>query len=326
MDMESKSTLAKKTPGRLYDAFFMNEYGRIESLRAARYNNHFSIVLVDAADSLSAISAEFLEKAAKALIASTRNSDIVGRDDRHFVVILPETDYLGSLNAARKISKSLSVVFNKDIPGPSFMITSATFPMDGKGYGEMIGAASNRAVRKKGSIWQKQGFEEKLFWEIVSDLLSGSFNNFENSCFDAGEGYEIPGDFIDSVNELIIRDLTRAPQKKGVLYLSEGKTSRSTAFIGNLNAAARLATKTFIISDRHENLGNVKNFTPLLLDDQRLKETSLTLYLSEETGYALICKENWGEIHSCFHSSDPCLVEGLISKFQAEYSLQEQLG
>jgi len=65
---------------------------------------------------------------------------------------------------------------------------------------------------------------------------------------------------------------------------------------------------------------------PLALDDPRLKETFFTFLMTEETSYALICKENWGSTFSCFHSSDPVLVEGLITKFQNEYSLKEQLG
>lgn len=333
LDIETKSTLTKKIfPGRLYDTFFINEYGKIESLRASRHNNNFSVILIgiedipDSSNSEGVFPVEFLNKAVAVLIDCVRNSDVIGlSDDRHLIAILPETDYFGYLNAARKISKSLAGI-NKDASGYSFIISGATFPKDGKGFGELLSVALKRAVTKKESIWEKEGFGAKLFWEIISDLSARSYKDLENSSFDAGEGYEISGAFVDQINEFIIRDMTRAPQKKGILYLSARKISPGAPFINNLNTAGRLAAKTFLVGDREENLWDIKNATPIPMDDPRLKETSLTFYLSEDTGYALICKENWGGAYSCFHSSDPYMVEGLISKFQAEYSLQEQLG
>lgn len=333
LDTETKSTLANKIfPGRLYDAFFINEYGKIESLRASRYNNNFSVILVgiedapDRPDSKGEFPVDFLKKAVSVLIDSVRDSDVIGMsDDRHLVVLLPHADYFGYLNVARKISKSL-VNVGKYPSGHSFTVSGATFPKDGKGFGELLSVALRRAISKKESIWEKEGFGTKLFWEIISDLSARSYRDLENSSFDAGGGYEITGAFIDQINELIIRDMTRAPQKKGILYLSTKKVSPGASFINTLNTAGKLAAKTFLVGDGQDNLWDIKNATPIPMDDPRLKETSLTFYLGEDTGYALICKENWGGTYSCFHSSDPCLVEGLISKFQAEYYLQEQFG
>jgi hypothetical protein len=333
LDIETKSTLTNRIfPGRLYDTFFINEYGKIESLRASRYNNSFSVILVgiedlpEGPDSRGEFPVDILKKAVSVLTDSVRTSDVIGMsDDRHLVVILPQTDYFGYLNVARKISKSLAAI-GKDASGHSFVVSGASFPKDGKGFGELLSVALRRAITKKESIWEKEGFGTKLFWEIISDLSARSYGDLDNSSFDAGAGYEITGAFIDQINEFIIRDMTRAPRKRGILYLSARKISPEASFINSLNTAGKLAAKTFLVGEAEENLWDIKNATPIPIDDPRLKETSLTFYLGEDTGYALICKENWGGAYSCFHSSDPYLVEGLISKFQAEYSLQEQLG
>ncbi len=333
MDTETKSTLTKKVfPSRFYDAFFINEYGKIESLRASRHNNTFSIILInierpgDRDPSEEGKSLDFFKRLVTAVLDSLRDSDIVGiYDDKNITAILPETDYFGSLNTIRKISGSIANL-QKDYPGSPIISSQATFPQDGKGYGELLSAAMKRASLKKESLWEKEALGTRLFWEIISELTGKSFSGFNDSSFDAGDGYGVPGVFIDQINDFILREMTRTPLKKGILYLAAKKISQGFPIMRNLNSAGKLSTKAFLVGEKEDNLWNIKNATPIVIDDPRLRETFFTFYLSEDAGYALIYRENWGSAFSCFHSADPYLVEGLISKFQREYSLQEQLG
>lgn len=331
MEIEIKTALAGKIfPARFHDASFVTEYGKIESLRAVRYGTRFSIVLmeiegIDAVDDGEV--PEPMRKIATAVVDSVRNCDIAGlTDERQVCIILPETDYFGSLAAIRKVYKSVTSAIGKNYTGVSLSLSQATFPRDGKGFGELLTTAIKRAAEKRESLWEKNGFRDKLFWEILGEISGKTYRGNESSSFDAGGGQGLSDTFIDHVNELIISEVTRGPHKKGVLIFAAKKITTGMPVISELVSAGTISTKVFLIGEGEDKLWDLKFATPISLDDPRLRETFFTFFLSEETAYALICKENWGATYTCFHTSDPNLVEGLITKFQGEYSLQEQIG
>lgn len=330
MATDTKPVSSKKTAqGRLYDTFFLSEYGKIEALRASRYNTEFSILLmnIDGMEkSLRDEEAEdFLKKISTTVLEAVRPCDVAGMaDDRQVAVILPETDYFGSLIAIRKLTKALSQTLTYENPPKKVVFSQATFPKDGKGYGALISTASKRMLSKKESIWETSNFRNKLLWEIIGELSGTSFKGFENTSFDLGGGQSLNESFIDQINELIIKEITMSPYKRGIAYFASKKLSALPA-INTLGHIGTLSTKVFLVGQSEDSLRDVKNATPIFLDDPRLRETFFTLYLTEDSGYALICRENWGSTFSCFHSSDPYIVDGIINKFQLEYSLQEQL-
>ncbi|MBI5561505.1 MAG: hypothetical protein HY894_01435 [Deltaproteobacteria bacterium] len=327
---ETKAAAAKKTaPGKLYDTFFVSEYGKLESLRAARYNAQFSILLMNVDGMDKALrdddAADFIKKISAPILEAVRPCDVVGMiDERQVAVILPETDYFGSLIAIRKLTKALAATLTYETPPKKAVLSQATFPKDGRGYGALISTAAQRMTDKKESLWEKHEFKNKLFWEIMGDLCGTSYKGFENTSFDLGGGQALTEAFIDQINELIIKEITMFPHRRGIAYFASKKLSALPA-ITTLGHIGTLSTKVFLVGQAEDSLRDIKNATPIFLEDPRLRETFFTLYLTEDFGYALICRENWGSTFSCFHSSDPYLVDGLINKFQTEYSLQEQL-
>ncbi|OGQ60066.1 MAG: hypothetical protein A3J24_08570 [Deltaproteobacteria bacterium RIFCSPLOWO2_02_FULL_53_8] len=330
MPIDSKTLSAKKAaPGKLYDTFFVSEYGKLEALRAGRYNTQFSILLltIDGIDAQihDDEASDFIKKTSNKILEAIRPCDVAGMaDDRQVAIILPETDYFGSLIAIRKLTKSLSTALTYENPPKKVIMSQATFPNDGRGYGALISTASKRMADKKESLWEKNEFRTKLFWEIIGDITGSTYKGFENSSFDLGGGQSLSESFIDQINELIIREITLAPHKRGIAFFAAKKLSTLPA-INTLGHIGTLSTKVFLIGQSEDSLREIKNATPIFLDDPRLRETFFTLYLTEDSGYSLICRENWGATFSCFHSSDAYLVDGLINKFQLEYSLQEQL-
>ncbi|MBI5587171.1 MAG: hypothetical protein HY889_02255 [Deltaproteobacteria bacterium] len=332
MEIGTNSVFTGKIfPSRFYDSYFVNEYGKLESLRASRYNTCFSIILISVERAGKGTPHDddrgegFLRKLASTVADSVRNCDIVGlADDSQILIILPETDYFGSLTAVRKLTRAVDAI---GAGAPlSAIVTQATFPKDGRGFGELVGTASKRVALKRESLWEKLGLKDILFWEIMGRLTATAHSGFNNSCFEAGGDRELTEFFIDQLDELIVKEISRGPQKRGVLYFSSKKISQRLPLVKNLNACGAFSTKVFLVGEPEDNVWEIRTATPLLLDDPRLKETFFTFYLNEGSGYALICKENWGATYSCFHTADPYLVEGLITKFQTEYSLQEQLG
>jgi hypothetical protein len=331
LDIDTKSVLTKKLfPSRFYDAFFISEYGRIEATRATRYNTCFSVVLigVDGMSSLmeSLEGLEFLKKLVAAVLGSVRSCDVAGlSEDRQIIVILPETDYFGALMAAKKLSRALTQAVREDSEF-QVLLSQATFPRDGRTFQELTAAASRRVNERKDSLWERLECKGKLFWEIAGSLTGRNTTAFDGASFDAGSGQDLSEFFIDQINELIIKEIARTPQRRGIMYYGTRNISASLPVVKMLSTAGSTATKVFLVGEGEGSVWEIRNAMPLLLDDPRLKETFFTFFLNEDTAYALICKENWGATYSCFHTADPVLVEGLITKFQNEYSLQEQLG
>lgn len=332
MEIDTQPVLAKKIcQGRFYDAEFITEYGKIESLRASRYNAVFSVILIqiDGLDARDGGYLEFMRPLAAAVLESVRSCDVVGlTEPTQLVVILPETDYFGSLSAIRKISRAAAAIQRGSNTAASAYIAHATFPRDGRGYGELMSAAARRSAARKDSLWEALDLDGSLFWEAVGALTAEERRGSDNASFDAGAGHTLSEFFIDQVNELVIREAARTPGSRGIAYMALKALSQDIPAARLLGSTGPFSTKVYLVGEQGPQGARVevKNATPIILDDPRLRELFFTLYLSEETAYALICKESWGATFSCFHSSDPCVVEGLITKLQKEYSLQEQLG
>ena len=294
----------------------MREYGRIESSRAVRFGSAFSVVVVSGADN-----AELPRDTAAAVLGSIRSSDVAGMlAGGCIAILLPETSYFGSLSTIRKLSLSL------DHGTGSLSFSEATFSKDAQSFTGMVEAAIGKLKDKKESLRELLDIDSKLFWEIIGDIFSKNCDGISNATFDAGAGHQLPGFFIDQVNEMIIREIQRNPKRKGILYFSAPKISPELPIIRALGETGLTATRVFLAGKHEGNLVGFKNATPVYLEDPRLADTFFTFFLSEDSGYGLVLRENWGETYSCFHTSDPYLVEGLIYKFQTEYSLQEQLG
>lgn len=333
METGTKSGASRRPfPDGFYDAFFINEYGKIESLRASRYNTSYSIVLISVEGGASAARGgedagrqAFMSGLASRVLESVRNCDVAGlADERRALVILPEADHFGSLMTVRKLCRAVERI-SAGTPF-SVILTQATFPRDGKSFTELVGTATARVKLHKESLWEKLGLRDKLFWEIMGELTALAPAGYDNSCFEAGGDRPLTEFFIDQLDELIVKEISRAPQKRGILYFSSKRISQRLPLVKNLNAAGAFSTRVFLVGEPEDNRAEIRTSTPLILDDPRLRETFFTFYLNEGSGYALVCKENWGATYSCFHTADAHLVEGLITKFQSEYSLQEQLG
>ncbi len=316
-------------PGRFYDAYFVSEYGKIEALRSERYGRCFSLVLVhlglpDAGRDRKVV-ADLQRRLASAVLDVLRDCDVVGMiEEGRVLAILPETDYFGSLITTRKLSRALADVLQKD--SEPFMVSRATFPMDGRGYGELLSIATKRIDEKRNSLWESLKLEDKFFWEIIETLLNSTNKDSVYSTFDLGSGHELPNSFVDQINHAIIQEITRTPSRKGILYLTVKDVDSNPPIVKTLRILGRTATKIFIVTDRETEDIDLKNATPVYIDDDRMGDKHFTFFLSEDSSYAFVSQETWGESLSCFHTSDPYLVEGLIARFQKDFSLQEQLG
>lgn len=327
MSIETLKPAGARPSGRLHDTAFIREYGTLESLRAARYNTCYSILLVDieGADNGTEDGKAVYADIASAVTASVRSCDVAGSNGPgQILVILPETDFFGTLLTIRKLARALDPFLSTR--ALSVIFSHATFPRDGKGFGELLSRASALVKEKRSSMWETMHMKDRIFWEIIAHLASTPRREFNSSSFDAGAGMELSEFIVDQLNELIVNEVARAPQQRGILYIASKKISSALPIIKTLGLAGNIATKVFLVGEAGADLQEIKNATPVPISDPRLKELFFTFYLSEDAGYAVIYKEAWGDTLSCFHTADKVLVEGLITKFQSEYALGEQLG
>lgn len=317
---------ARSSDDRFEDAAFANEYGRIETLRAVRYGTVFSIVLV-ALEGAKGAKSTAMRRLLDVTKETLRNCDVAASlDAERAVAILPHTDYFGSLIAIRKLQKALTPAKKEKAPLPIPAFSHASFPKDGKSFKAIVDKATARIKDRKGSLRETLEFDKKLFWETIGDIFKTSYTGSSNSSFDVGGEYELTELFIDQVNELIVKEIRRSPQVKGILYFSTKKITQGLPILKVIRDAGTTSTRIYLAGEYEKDMPDFKNATQVHIDDPRLKDTFFTFFLSEDSGYALVLRENWGGAFSCFHTSDPYLVEGLIGKFQREYSLQEQLG
>jgi len=319
---EETAALDPQVLERLHDPGFLSEYGKIEVLRAIRFKTRFSVMLVEMPPGITGGARnELTKRLASTITLTLRNCDILGMaDETHLGAILPDTDHFGALTAARKLNDASIGTSGWDKGPLPTIFAHSTFPRDGNTYDALLKTAVGRVLARKASIWERLGLKERLFWEIIAELLKKGYTGLDNSSFDVGTGQEVPEFFIDHVTAMAVKEIKRAPQRKGVFLVSAKKISPSLPAVKGLAWAGATATKAFIAGERGEGSAEVKGASAIYLDDERLKETSLTFFLTEDSAYALICKEGWGGGFSCFHSSDPFLVEGLLLKFQKEYS------
>ena len=329
---DTKKSGIDKPLKKLYGTSFLEEYGRVETSRSTRFNSVYSLLFIDPAGvELGAQSEKSnytaQSKTAKKFISivlrSLRDCDIVALGNNRLVALLPQTDYFGAFVLIRKIKRSMEqFLTSTDV---SVLYSHATFGIDGRSYSQLFKSAQKRAKEQKRSLWSGLDLESKLFWESTGILFREKCSGIYNSNFDTGKGYELDKLFIDQVNGLIINDIKRSPRRRGILIFSTGRELKELPLAKALDKMGINRTKVFLAGEQGDEEVDVGNCLPVFLDDPRLKETYFTFFLNEDFGYAFITRENWGEVYSCFHSSDTYLVEGLINKFQREYSLQEQL-
>ncbi|MFQ5465072.1 MAG: hypothetical protein ACE5EI_04010 [Thermodesulfobacteriota bacterium] len=330
--------------GKVHDSFFLNEYGRIESLRAARYDTGFSVVLVtiETADRAKRgggkggktrkkraggpARGELITEVSSVVTESLRSCDVVGLTEEGSVAaILPETDYFGALATIKKLRKAVGQLpaVHRDIEAA---FSQATYLRDGHAFEELLGVAEERAFELRDSLRTTLDLDSRLFWEVLAALFASDSGGPKNSSFDTGGAVKLPPAFLDRVSEQVVREITRAPHKKGILYLCPRPGAPTGPMARLLESAARTKTKVFVVGSGRERLDWVKDASTVPLDDPRLDDLFFAFHLGSEAAYAFMGRELWGETYSCFHSADDYLVEGLITKLQEEYQLQEQLG
>jgi diguanylate cyclase (GGDEF)-like protein len=156
-------TYSKEDPKtRLYNPRFFKEFVQKEIIRADRYQQKFSVILLDL-DNFKVINDteghlygdEVLIRFSNLLKEQVRGEDIVSRfGGDEFAILLPQTGRIGARAIAERLRERIHKEFSADnIANPSAVITFsagiATYPFDATDYTSLIDIADKALYRSK---------------------------------------------------------------------------------------------------------------------------------------------------------------------------------
>lgn len=318
---------------RFYDSFFTNEFAKLETARCERYGSLYSIILIqiggfdngDREPTKKELD-DFMKVMVSEISDVVRNCDVAGLiEERKILIVLPQTDYLGSLITIKKLTRALEPVTVKGKPYASLIFTQATYPQDAKGYGELLNVAMKRIEASKDSLWERDKLRTRLFWEVVAHFTGGTLSGSDHNTFELGSSEKFGHDFLEKINRVIVEDIGRNSGSRGILYIAPPKITTDMPILNTIATAGKTATKIFVVGTKKDPELEMRNATGITITDPRMSGFYFTFFINAKAAYAIICKEVWGDIYTCFHTSNPYIVEGLITKFQRDSMLQEQL-
>ncbi|ABF86166.1 response regulator/GGDEF/GAF domain protein [Myxococcus xanthus DK 1622] len=319
-----------------YNLSYFTDYASKEIYKARRYGRTFSL-LTFSIDNLPLVrvrqGAADAKKAVRGIIKALskiiRDSDVIAKaSDQEFYLLLPETDFFGALMFVRRAVAAVREepeAMEVDQRLPLAMVGGAsTFPKDGEDFDELVHRCRRRMDERRASLQRRLMLDGLPFWDEV-DLLLGTPNSPRLPVDERSEPSrrgKVSDVLFDELQAEIAREMMRDPGSRGLLYVGgpEIRTDLNIA-AGLESAPPDLASRIYLLG-RRVDLESHPALTPVFLEgDDRIARHEFILWLSENAAYALIQRRGHGATWG-FHTSDTAVVDGLISKLQAEYDLQ----
>jgi diguanylate cyclase (GGDEF)-like protein len=318
-----------------YTLSYFTDYATKEIYKARRYGRSFSLLTLSL-DNLPQLRARLghdvvrrVQKIALRVLSEiVRDSDVVARaSEQEFHVLLAETDFFGGLMFLRR--SLLAIQEDPEAQAISarlplgFTGGAATFPRDGDDFDEILARCRRRMEERRGSLHHHLKLESLSFWDEVELLLGNARSpKLPTAAGDPSRRGKVADVLFDELQVEIARELLRDPSSRGLLYLGLPTVRSDVSLLRALEHAPReFAPRIYLLGWRAD-LGENSIVTPIFLDgDDRLARHEFLLWLGDGAAYAVLQRRGRGATWG-FHTSDPTLVEALVSKLQAEYQLQ----
>lgn len=310
-------------------------YGRSLSLIRLSIDNHAQLVARFRGRELD----EAMERIIEAINSVLRDADILamaGPDE--YYMLLPETDYWGSLVAQKRIRKVLKGMLSvcdlkKSLPIELFL-RSAAYPTDGATFEELRRVAGGRLERLKKSLYHRSGIAESPFWPLVERLL-GSPGDYRVDPKKGGisgplsaQGddpryryFRMPAARLDEIMRAFCREVVESSRVRGIIYRGCDDFEKVRQSLRHVEALEKSATSLFLLGGRDRTHWDYQRIVPLYIEGDSFEKIPFILYLNEDCAYALFARRQ-GEELLVFHTSDFYFVENIIVKLQEQYQLQ----
>ncbi|MBL9037955.1 MAG: diguanylate cyclase [Archangium sp.] len=318
-----------------YTLSYFTDYATKEIYKARRYGRSFSL-LTFSIDNVSQLRLRLGPSAARqaqqivlrVLSQIIRDADVVARaTDQEFHVLLPETDFFGGLMFLRRALTS--VADEPDARGIEAKVAlgltggAATFPRDGDDFDELLLRCRRRMDERRGSLHHHLKLDSLSFWDEL-ELLLGSARSprLPEAPGEPSRRGRVADVLFDELQVEVARELLREPSSRGLVYVGGPEINATLPIVRVLDdAPPDFAPRVYALG-RRSDITSHPALTPVFLEgDERLSRHEFILWLGDGAAYGLIQRRGRGATWG-FHTSDPTLVEGLVSKLQTEYDLQ----
>jgi len=319
-----------------YNLSYFTDYASKEIYKARRYGRMFSL-LTFSVDNLPLVRMRLGVPDAKLAVRGiikafgriVRDSDVIAKaSDQEFYLLLPETDFFGAMMFVRRALDAVRAepeAQEVEARLPLALVGGAsTFPKDGEDFDELVHRCRRRMDERRSSLQRKLMLDTLPFWDEV-DLLLGNASSpklpVEENAEPSRRG-KVSDVLFDELQAEIARELMRDPSSRGLLYVGGPEIRADLPIAQGLESASpEMASRIYLLG-RRGDLDSHPALTPVFLEgDERMARHEFILWMSETASYALIQRRGLGATWG-FHSSDTAVVDGLITRLQAEYDLQ----
>lgn len=317
-----------KDPGTgTYHINYFTDYVTKEINKAGRYQRTFSILYLRI-ENYNELSGQFngpelgdaVQVVLNAALGVIRDADILAMaENDEYYILLPETDYFGSLMSIRRINKALK---RKASPLETCM-RSVTFPKDGASLKELMDDVRKRMGESKKSLYSRHKLNDMTFWSIFDTLVA----NGEG--FEDGEGLarsvQFTTQMLSQMQEIILSEIDMNSDTRGILYMGSRRMEDPLALLGRHQKIEGSATKVFLLGEKGDKGWEFPAVTPVFVTGEEIEKARFLIFLSVDYAYAMFLKEKDDGMFHGIHTSDPIFVENMIAKLQENYNLQVQL-
>jgi len=329
-----------------YSMAFLSDYFEKERYKAGRFRRPLSIVFL-IVDNLSRIREQTSETLVSGALSNMvdavhkalRDSDLIARvESNRFCVVLPETDYFGSVLASRRLRKAVRECRAIQHMGiehhlePYFV--SALFPRDGKNLMDLWKNAEEKFQGQKRSPLQSLHLPEKVLWNAF-DILVGKPEYYDH----LREGRSVPyflrfrrdrgrnghfrlsrENFLRMV-ESVAQDTVSRNMKRGLVIAAGPRPEIFKQIFLSLGPDAGNGRNIYIIGRAGSTHFDSKHLLYVNADDEQLRDRELILFLKENGAYGLFATDREDEVCG-FNTADEWLVDSMMDKVQETYRLQ----
>jgi CheY-like chemotaxis protein len=308
---------------------------RHEVHRGLRYRRQFCLVVIGWGD--EAGGAPDLSAALSRRIARTvREADLViPLAGPAAAIIAPETDYLGGLALARRISRALPRTGGRGAPGapPALECGLAAFPDHGTTATALLARARVGLFRAKQvpylleSLWE---FVDRLTDEAAAGAAAAAAADPEP------QPGEAPG---PAAEEALKRGLRPVPSREefeataraieealelrgpagGVVYVGVGRLSQLQGYLDLYMTVQRRGFEVFVFGEDDWVGWDPERLTPVVARDGEIGRRRFLLFYSLDACAALLAAETADGSLRGFSTENPLLVNALITKVKARY-------
>jgi two-component system, cell cycle response regulator len=201
---------------------------------------------------------------------------------------------------------------------------ASTFPKDGEDFDELVHRCRRRMDERRASLQRRLLLDGLPFWDEV-ELLLGTPQSPklpEDARAEPSRRGKVSDALFEELQAEIARELMRDPSHRGLVYVGGPEVRADLPIAQGLERAPPEFGSRVYLLGRRADLESHPALTPVYLaGDERVARHEFLLWLSENAAYALIQRRGRGATWG-FHTSDTAVVDGLITKLQAEYDLQ----